>query len=149
VLSVVIDNVIAPGEMSAAAGKGVVTGATFFIAGSNITDHYICTVDYVANPTAPKITRTARHAVITQMGLINSPPEGAVKIGSMKDAIFTMARQIVANPLNALAADPQFQPAQSAVLPPPAPAAVVADTSQATPSSAPAASSAPVSAAQP
>ncbi|MEJ0063997.1 MAG: hypothetical protein WDM85_00115 [Caulobacteraceae bacterium] len=53
--------------------------ATFFIAGSNVADYYDCTVDYVAGPTAPKITRTAHHTMITQMGLINNPPADAVR----------------------------------------------------------------------
>jgi hypothetical protein len=110
VLDIVIDNVVQPQEMSDAEGKGFVTGATFFVAGSNITDHYVCTIDYVAGPTAAKITKTASQSVINQLGLINSPPPDAVKIGGMKDAVLTMTRQIVANPLNALAADPGFQP---------------------------------------
>src|SRR5271167_3467457 len=87
ILSIVIDNVIDPGEMGNAEAKGAVTGATLFIAGSNITDHYVCTVEYVSGPNAPKITRTAHHALITQMGLINSVPPNAVKIGSMKDGL--------------------------------------------------------------
>lgn len=108
VLSVVIDNVIAPGDMSKATAQGAVTGATLFIAGSNITDNYLSTLEYVSGPGAAKITRTARHALITQMGLINSPPENAVKIGSMKDGIFMMTSQIVLNPLNDIAKDPTF-----------------------------------------
>ena len=116
ILSVVIDNVVNPGEMSDAAAKGAVTGATFFIAGSNVTDHYLCTIDYVSGPNASKITRTARHAMITQMVLINHPPENAVKIGSIKDAFAVMVRQIISNPLNAIAADPGFQP-QAATAP--------------------------------
>jgi hypothetical protein len=130
VLSIVIDNVVDPGEMSAAAGKGFVTGATFFVAGTTVKDHYLCTVEYVGGPTAAKITRTATHAVYTQMGLINSPPPNAVKIGGMKEAVLTMTRQIVANPLNAVATDPAFQGAAPSASPmTPAAPAVAASTS--------------------
>lgn len=137
IVSVVINNVINPEELRAAEGKGFVTGATFFVAGSNVRDSYICTIDYVAGPHSAKITRTAHHAVITQMGLINSPPVGAVKIGSMNDAVFTMARQIVANPLNAIAGDPGFQPAPTAPMPAPQaqPAPTVDPVQPATPAS--------------
>ena len=109
ILNIVLDDVVDPGEMADAEGKGFVTGATFFIAGSTVKEHYLCTVDYVASPTAPKITRTARHAVVMQIGLINSTPQNVVKAASIKEAIYTMTRQIVANPLNAIAADPGFQ----------------------------------------
>lgn len=108
ILSIVINNVVAPKDMQEAEAKGFVTGATFFIAGSNVADYYDCTVDYVAGPTAPKITRTAHHTMITQMGLINNPPADAVKVGGIKDAVFVMVRQIVSNPLNEIGKDPAF-----------------------------------------
>jgi hypothetical protein len=108
VLSVTIDNVIAPGDLSKATAQGAVTGATLFIAGSNVTDNYLSTIEYVSGPGAAKITRTARHSLITQLGLINSAPQNAVKIGSMKDGIYTMASQIILNPLNDIAKDPAF-----------------------------------------
>ncbi|MDQ0466008.1 hypothetical protein QO010_003801 [Caulobacter ginsengisoli] len=143
VLSVVIDNVITPEEMSKATGQGVKTGATLFIAGSNITDHYVSTLEYVSGPGAPKITRSAKHALITQMGLINSAPEGAVKIGSMKDGVFTMASQIILNPLNDIAKDPAF--AGGTPGPADAPAAP-ADAVPATPAAPPAPEPAPAAA---
>ncbi|MFI4934500.1 MAG: hypothetical protein ACHP7N_07775, partial [Caulobacterales bacterium] len=113
----------------------------------NIQDKYICTVDYVGGPNAPKITKTARHALIVQMGIINSAPKDAVKIGSMKDAVNTMVRQIVTNPLNDLAKDPGFQSASAA---PPALGAQSATepASPGPPASAPS-PAAPANAAQP
>jgi hypothetical protein len=115
VLNVVIDNVVDPGEMKAAAANGVKTGATLFIAGSTVRDHYQATLDYIGGPTAPKLTRTAQHAILTQMGLINSAPDNAVKVeGGVKGAVLTMARQIVSNPLNDLAGDPGFAPTPDA-----------------------------------
>jgi hypothetical protein len=136
ILNVVIDDVILPKEMQAAEMKGAATGATMFIAGSNIRENYKAQLDYVAGPDAPKITRTASHSIIIQMGLINKPPENAVKVeGGINGAVFTMTRQIVSNPLNELAKDPAFLPAQ-------APAAATPATDA--PSS-PAAPAAPVS----
>lgn len=146
VLSVVIDNVVNPDEMKKAEGAGAVTGATLFIKGSNITDHYVSTVEYVSGPGAPTISRTAEHRVIVQLGMINSEPKDAVKVGKMDEAIFTMARQIVANPLNEVARDPGFQGAAPAA-PAPAPAeaapAQAATPATAAPAAAPAADPAP------
>jgi hypothetical protein len=160
VLSVVIDNIVTPEDLSKATGQGVKTGATLFIAGSNVTDNYISTLEYVSGPDGAKITRTAKHAVITQLGLINSPPAGAVKIGSMKDGIFTMTSQIILNPLNDIAKDPGFAggaapvapaepaapveatPAAPAEAPPATPADPLA-ADPATPASAPAAAPTP------
>jgi hypothetical protein len=122
VLSVVIDNVVDPDELAKAEGKGFVTGATFFIAGSTVADHYLATLDYVPGPGAAIITRTARHSVIIQMGMINSAPKDAVKVGKVDDAVYTMARQIVANPLNEIGRDPAFQGAAPAPASAPAPA---------------------------
>jgi hypothetical protein len=145
VLNVVIDNVVEPGDMSAAAGKGVVTGATLFIAGSTIQEHYKATVEYVGGPTALKISRTAQHSIYSQMGLINSPPPNGVKAeGGIKGAVFTMARQIVSNPLNDLASDPGFAlsstPEAAASTPPVSPtpdAATLATPAESAPSAAP------------
>ncbi len=123
VLNVVIDDVIAPKEMQAAEAQGAVTGATLFIAGTNIREHYEAQLDYIAGPDAPKITRTAKHAVVFQMGLINSTPTNAVKVdGGINGAVFAMTRQIVSNPLNELAKDPAFLPVAAVAAPTPTPA---------------------------
>jgi len=112
ILNVVIDNVVDDAEMKAAVGSGFATGLTLGLAGTTARDHYNCTVEYVGGPSAAKITRTAQHAILIQLGLINSTPPNAVKVeGGTKGAVFTMTRQIVANPLNALAADPAFSSA--------------------------------------
>ncbi len=120
-LSIVIDNVISPQEMADAEGKGVATGLTLGLAASNVTDHYNCTIDYVSGPSATKITRKAEHTIITQVGLIGSAPPNAVKAKDQKDAVYTMVRQIISNPLNAIAADPAFQGAPATAPPASAP----------------------------
>jgi len=139
ILGVTIDDVATPADLARAEGQGAVTGATFFIAGSNITEHYQSTLEYVASPTSPKITRTAQQAVIMQMGLINSPPEHAVKIGKMDDAIYTMVRQIIDNPLNEILKDPTFPdaaaPAAQTNAAAPAPASAASPTTTPAPAS--------------
>lgn len=125
ILNIVIDNAMSPSDLHHAEGAGFATGATLFIAGSTTRDHYICTIDYIGGPDAPKITRKAEHSVLFQMGLINSTPANAVKVpGGLREAVSIMTRQIVSNPLNELASDPGFvapapaTPAQAAVLTP-------------------------------
>ncbi len=133
ILNVVIDNVIPPKAMQNAEVSGAATGATMFIAGSNIWDHYTSQLDYVAGPDAPKITRTAAHSVVMQMGLINKAPADAVKVeGGINGAVFTMTRQIVENPLNALAKDTAFLPSAN-VTPSAAPAIPAAAEAAAAP----------------
>ena len=134
ILSIVLDNVVPDGALTNAAAKGALTGATFFIAGSNTREHYKATVEYVANPEAAKISKTANHSIVFQMGLINSAPDNAVKVdGGVKGSLNTMIRQIVSNPLNEVAKDPGFAPA--AVAPPAeaAPAPPVAPATSAEP----------------
>ena len=141
ILSVTIDNTVAPGAMNEAAAKGVVTGATLFIVGSNTRDYYTATVEYVSGPSAAKITKTANHAIVTQLGIVNSTPTDAVKVeGGAKGAVFTMVRQIVSNPLNEVARDPAFGPAAPSELAPaavPTEAAPVAAPDSATPAGTP------------
>jgi hypothetical protein len=118
ILSVMIDDVVLPQELADAKAQGFATGATLFIAGSTVREHYNCQIDYIGSVNAPKLTRTASHSIIMQLGLINTPPQNAVKVeGGTKAAVMTMVRQIVSNPLNTLASDPAFQPGQPAATP--------------------------------
>lgn len=140
ILSITLDNVIPDGAMTDAAAKGALTGATFFVVGSNTREHYKATVEYVPNPEAPKISRSATHSIVFQMGLINSAPENAVKVdGGLKGSLNTMIRQIISNPLNEVAKDPGFAPAAAAApAPAPAePAAPPAPPTEATPEAKP------------
>jgi hypothetical protein len=131
ILSIVVDNVPPDGAMTEAAAKGAVTGATLFVVGSNTRDYYRSTIEYVSGPTAEKVTRTATHSIVFQMGLINSTPDNAVKVdGGLKGSINTMIRQIVSNPLNQVARDPNFAPSAA---PAPAPAAAPAEAAPAAP----------------
>ena len=103
VLSITINNVPEAG----AAGKGVGVGLTFGLVGTKVTDHYICTVEYLPPAGGGKISKTVNHAIHTTIGIKEAPPEG-VKAKNMKEAVFTMTRQIVGHGVNALALDPAF-----------------------------------------
>jgi hypothetical protein len=105
VLSIVVNNVPLTDD---AASKGFVTGLTFGLAGSAVTDGYICTVSYIADNDTPKISKTVRHAIHTTLGA-KGAPANAVKSASIQDAIDTMLRQIVTNGVNDVATDPSFK----------------------------------------
>lgn len=91
-----------------AAQQGFVTGLTFGLAGSAVTDGYICTVSYVPADGSPTLVSTARHAIHTTMGNA-SAPANAVKSATTEEAVRTMTRQIVANALRDLSANPQLK----------------------------------------
>lgn len=144
VLNVVIDDVVTPEEMKAAQGQGFAMGLTLGLAGTTVREHYVATLDYIPGPDAPKITRTAQHFLVISMGLIKSAPTNVIKTeGGVKGALALMTHQIVANPLNAIAADPGFAPAAAttaaAAPPPPAAAPPATPTPTPTPTATPAA----------
>lgn len=91
-----------------AAQKGFVTGLTFGLAGSAVTDGYICTVSYLPPGGGAAMVASARHAIHTTIGNA-AAPAGAVKSASMDDAVRTMVRQVVATALRDLSRDPRFQ----------------------------------------
>ncbi|MBT9506228.1 MAG: hypothetical protein IV109_06510 [Rhodoferax sp.] len=104
VLNIVVNNVLLTDD---AAAKGFVTGLTFGLAGSTVTDGYICTIDYLPGGAAPKISKTVRHAIHTSLGSAGAPVN-APKSASIQEAVETMLRQIISNGLNNLASDPSF-----------------------------------------
>ena len=137
ILSIIVNNVVKKQDMQNAEAKGFGTGLTLGLVGSNVWDHYTSQIDYVASPTASKITRTADHALAIQLGFITkAPPDGVPVEGGIKGAVFTMVRQIVANPLNALGADPAFQAAPASGMIPASAVAASAPASAAAPSAA-------------
>lgn len=104
-LSVVLNNIPLTDD---AARKGFVTGLTFGLAGTQVTDGYVCTLKYLpASQTAP-IIKTARHAIHTVVGA-KEDPVNATKMESVELAIKTMTRQIVSTALDDLSRDLGFQ----------------------------------------
>ncbi len=104
-LSIVLNNVPLTDD---AFGKGFVTGLTFGLAGSQVSDGYVCTMKYLAQPQAPAISSTARHAIHTVMGAKGAPANGA-RMDNLETAVKTMTRQIVSTALDALSHDPEFK----------------------------------------
>lgn len=126
-VNVTIDNVPLTSDAFA---KGFATGLTFGLAGTSVSDGYICTVEYLSGSDAQKITKTAHHAIHTTVGLKSAPPNGE-KAPSVKAAVETMTRQIVSHALNDLAADPVFNP--GVVAPPPVAEAPASPTAEPAP----------------
>ena len=91
-----------------AAMKGFFTGMTFGLAGSQVSDGYICTATYTAGPGAASIVKTAGHAIHTTVGA-TSAPQNAVKANDAQHAAELMTRQIVSRVLNELSRDGGFQ----------------------------------------
>jgi hypothetical protein len=89
-------------------GKGFVTGLTFGLAGSQVSDGYVCTVEYIGPQSGSPIVKTARHAIHTVIGA-KGAPENAKKSESIDDAVRTMTRQIVGTALKELSLDPNFR----------------------------------------
>lgn len=88
--------------------KGFATGLTFGLAGSQVTDGYVCTAKYSDGTDAPFIEKRARHAIHTTMGAA-SKPEETVEVSSLDEAVKLMMRQIVSNVLNDLTTDVAFK----------------------------------------
>lgn len=105
-LNVTIDNVPIDGQNPAA--QGFVTGLTFGLVGSAVTDGYVCTVTYLPPGKTTPITTTARHAVHTTLGNASAPATAA-KSANAEDAVRKMTKEIVSNALLALSNSPEFQ----------------------------------------
>ncbi len=107
-LHVVINDVADSDARAHAEGKGFVTGLSLGLVGSTIAETYECKVEFAAGPSSDKIAKTARHKLYTQLGLTAQAPANATKVANTREAIYTIARQCVANPLNAVAQEPAF-----------------------------------------
>ena len=104
-LSITIDNVPITDN---AFQKGFVTGLTFGLAGSVVTDGYVCTVQYRGGTDAAPIEKRTRHAIHTALGASGAPPN-ATKAKNIDAAVTTMTRQIVDRALQDLSQDPDFR----------------------------------------
>jgi hypothetical protein len=103
-LSIVVDNVPITSD---AASQGFVTGLTFGLAGSAVTDGYVCTVSYLPLGTSTPVVKTARHAIHATLGNASPPPGAGAKVDA-PTAVKTMLRDVVSNALRDLSLDPQF-----------------------------------------
>jgi hypothetical protein len=105
-LSVTVDNVPITSEQEAIA-KGFATGLTFGLAGSEVTDGYVCTIDYIAAIGAAKITVTEHHSLHSTIGA-HSAPANSTRAPSMQAGAKIMLHQIAAAGLKDLSHDPAF-----------------------------------------
>jgi hypothetical protein len=90
-----------------AAAKGFVTGLTFGLAGSAVTDGYVCTVSYLPPGQSAPIVKTAKHAIHTVLGNANPPPT-AKKSENLGAAVRTMTDEVLSNALRDLSYDAAF-----------------------------------------
>ncbi len=104
-LGITLDNVSVDDD---AFTKGFVTGLTFGLAGTQITDGYICSATYSGGRDAQPIVKRARHAIHTTVGA-SSAPSNAVKAANSEEAVKIMTRQVLSNVLNDLSHDVAFK----------------------------------------
>lgn len=102
-LSVTLNNVPMTDD---AFSKGFVTGLTFGLAGSQVSDGYVCTAKFTP-ASGQAVTKSARHAIHTTLGAA-AAPGNATKAAGMEDAAFTMQRQVLSQVLSDLSKDPAF-----------------------------------------
>lgn len=104
-LSITLNNVPLTDD---AFNKGFVTGLTFGLAGSQVSDGYVCTAKFVPSAQAAPINAAARHAIHTVLGA-KEAPANATKYDSLDAAALAMTRQVVSNVLHDLSRDPGFK----------------------------------------
>jgi hypothetical protein len=103
-LSVSLNNVPLTDD---AAAQGFVTGLTFGLAGSAVSDGYVCTVNYLQPGQTQAIVATAKHAIHTTLGNA-AAPAGAVKAESAEQAVRKMTREVLSNALRDLSQNTSF-----------------------------------------
>lgn len=104
-LSITLNNVPVTDD---AFSKGFLTGLTFGLAGSQVSDGYVCTARYLDGNNGQAIVKKARHAIHTTIGAA-ATPQNATKAANADEAVFTMTRQVVSNVLNDLSLDSSFK----------------------------------------
>lgn len=86
--------------------KGFVTGLTFGLAGSQVSDGYVLTLQYAKGVNGP-LQHQARHAIHTVMGAAPAPGN-ATQVANLDEAAKTMLRQVLSQGLKQLSDDPAF-----------------------------------------
>ena len=104
-LSITVNNVPTDDQ---AFSKGFVTGLTFGLVGSQVSDGYVCTAKYSGAEGSPPVVKLARHLIHTTIGA-TGPPPNAIKAPSLMEAVTIMMRQIVGTVLLDVSTDPTFK----------------------------------------
>lgn len=89
--------------------KGIAAGLTFGLAGSQVSDGYVCSAKFTPPSGRGEIVKSARHAIHSTIGAA-SPPPNSTKVADGKEAIFTVTRQVLSQVLYDLSRDPAFNP---------------------------------------
>ena len=87
--------------------KAFVTGLTFGLAGTAVTDGYVCTLTYLAPGKSTPVIKKATHAIHTTIGNASAPAGAGPKLDA-NTAVTTMTRDIVSTALRDLSLDPAF-----------------------------------------
>ena len=104
-LSITLNNVPMSDD---AFSKGFVTGLTFGLAGSQVSDGYVCTAAYRVGNGAAAVTKQARHAIHTTVGAA-ATPGNSTKMPDHKEAVIQMTTQVLSNVLNDISQDSNFK----------------------------------------
>ncbi len=91
-----------------AAAKGFATGLTLGLAGSAVTDGYVCTANYTPPGATQAITKEVRHAIHTTIGN-HEPPSNAVQTATAEAAVTMMLHQSISHLLSDVSLDPNFK----------------------------------------
>lgn len=87
--------------------KAFVTGLTFGLAGTAVSDGYVCTLTYLAPGQSTPVVKKATHVIHATIGNASAPAGAGPKVDATT-AINTMTRDIVSNALRDLSLDPSF-----------------------------------------
>lgn len=103
-LNISIDNIQLGNDPTS---KAIVTGLTFGLAGTAVSDGYVCTLTYLAPGQSTPVVKKATHAIHTTIGNAGAPEGAGPKVDALT-AINTVTRDVVSNALRDLSLDPSF-----------------------------------------
>jgi len=105
ILEIKLNNI--PLNDGSAAAKGFVTGFTFGLVGSQVSDGYECKLSYLPPGQSAPVVKMARHAIHATLGNA-SPPPGTIKADDATAAVKQMTHAVLSNALRDLSRDPAF-----------------------------------------
>jgi hypothetical protein len=105
ILEIKLNNIALNDDSPAA--KGFVTGFTFGLVGSQVSDGYECKLSYLPPGQSTPVVKVSRNAIHTTLGNA-SPPPGTIHMADAKAAVTQMTHIVVSNALRDLSYDPAF-----------------------------------------
>lgn len=95
-LSVLINNIALTDNVAA---KGFATGLTFGLAGTTVSDGYVCTITYI-EPGHDNVVKEVRHAIVSTVGNASGP--GGLQPLTTVQAVDKVMRQMIGKGLKDL-----------------------------------------------